>query len=149
MGYDLYNKKENYFRWRIGHWQKLLRLASDYGWIPEGLRPFECTIELFKDDFDVDELDYYTNSYQTVTASDAKNIADALKNALNDLPDIQIDDTFSDNQICIDSMVDLNEVINNLLSTDVDLLAFFSGKVSKQKLRAFIKYCREGEFRIC
>lgn len=96
MGYDLYsqNGKEDgeaaYFRWNIGTWSPLLKLARIHGWLPQG-----TTIFLWdhQEKCLTDEVDktwngsYFSNDSQVVGTFDAEALADALEKALDDLPD--------------------------------------------------------------
>ena len=38
MGFDLYNRKNEYFRWNMSGWHWILGVALDHGWSPEGTR---------------------------------------------------------------------------------------------------------------
>jgi hypothetical protein len=66
-------------------WGQILRLAQAYGWQPAGTVIDEGDLCNFPNG----RWDggYQTNDYQRVTADDARNIANALDRALNDLPE--------------------------------------------------------------
>ena len=81
MGMDLYGTG-GYFRFNNAGWRQVLTLAQASGWEPRG------TEVPNREDFDASWWDgaYLVNSGQRVTDEDAKAIAEALKEALDDVP---------------------------------------------------------------
>src|ERR1700687_3816583 len=73
------------FRCNNAFWRDVLALAHAYGWQPAGTVPPELP-EDFEPKTDWDPRNYFTNDYQTVTDGDARAIADALSDALDDIP---------------------------------------------------------------
>jgi hypothetical protein len=98
MGMDL-SGKGGYFRFSINGWCAALVLAWEHGWEPAGTKAREVTVNA-PDGATVDEVrtrasrqyyanwggGYFTNDFQVVCDEDA-NIADALKRALDYVPD--------------------------------------------------------------
>ena len=119
------------FRFSGGSWWWILKLAYDYGWKPKGTRPSQITT-----DCDVKEWDgsYFFNMFQEVDAADAKNIARALEKVIKDIPDKP------------------NRKAHWLARHDKDEkvtpFEYWSGKVRKRYIKAFIKFCKAGAFNI-
>src|SRR5215212_473280 len=93
MGMDIHGAG-GYERFSSTAWSKMLMLAYNYGWKPQGTEPllwYDENGELDKqrspDPDEWDPSNYGTNDHQLVTEADAANIADALQRALNDIPD--------------------------------------------------------------
>lgn len=96
MGYDLQSlkapKEENYFRFNIWGWGKVLNLALDHGWKPEGtvltkewfMGIANMTEEQAQKEADEWEGHYQSNDFQEVTDSDAKKLQTALKKAVKE-----------------------------------------------------------------
>jgi len=101
MGYDIFSKDENFGQsLNIAGWQSLMGLACVFGWEPQGtvltswkdnktgeMFPLVCCDakkcidgQWVKDDSWPGS--YSSNSYQEITANDAKNFAAALEKAL-------------------------------------------------------------------
>lgn len=80
MGYDLTNDKGNDFRFNIHGWRPLLQIAEMHGWEPMG-----TTLD---NDPEWDGS-YYSNDGQYVTPEDSRALANALRSALDDIPDIR------------------------------------------------------------
>lgn len=80
MGYDLSSKKKSkndYYRFNIWGWGKVLELAEKYGWNPKGTVIEDNTQTLWEG--------YYTsNDGQLVTDEDVLEIKKALELALGD-----------------------------------------------------------------
>jgi hypothetical protein len=124
MGMDLTNKAGGTERFSNASWREILMLAYEYGWKPAGTEAGAWidpeTGELNKQlspDPDEWDGDYFSNSFQWVTEEDAASIADALERALKDKAERDTDSSPE----------------------------YFSGE-GKQKIRAFIAFCRVGEF---
>src|SRR5215204_7497515 len=141
-------------------WCKVLKLAYGYGWKPQGTEPaqwYDENGELVKQiSPDPDEWDgnnYFSSDFQLVTEEDAANIADALQQALDDIPDFDTDEKrveYGPGELPTSpierSFVEQGLVIegpNASLSPVED----FSGE-AKQEVRDFIRFCQAGEFRI-
>ena len=84
---------------------------------------------------------YDWNDGQGVTDADARNLADALARALDDIPD---HDAMDHKTEPIDGMPGLRAI------TDVDFspIEFWSGRYKKERLREFIAFCQKGGFGI-
>ena len=85
MGTDLRNSSSgDSFHFNLYGWENVLALAEMYGWHPAGTRPPGS------DEQDAGqeawEGEYFANDGQTVTAEDARDVADALEEALDDIP---------------------------------------------------------------
>ncbi|MGQ0627403.1 MAG: hypothetical protein ACT4PL_04795 [Phycisphaerales bacterium] len=129
-------------------WAMVLRLALDGGWRPKGTEPPDDFYgEVEADGYTTRQWNprnYFSRRGQRVTDEDAASIAEALSNAILDVPDH-------------------DAVAHKLLSTiDTSLLGtfrvldrrhkinpfeFFSGP-NKKRLRRFIRFCQAGGFRI-
>ena len=97
MGYDLRARTTNAageyelksFRWNMTAWPRLLRLAYEHGgWVPEGteapiLVDEKYEIYVVKEGWDGT---YFSNDYQTISETDARNLASALRKVLPDIP---------------------------------------------------------------
>ena len=119
MGYDLYNLEDNSeFRWNIYDWQPLLRLATDYGWTPEGtdIPPWYTGAE--RKEIIARMPDYkknYTgNDGQVITASDAAKIANALKISLDDIPDFEVDENITNTNIVVSDDCSEDEMLSQM-----------------------------------
>jgi len=98
MGYDLraatttaageYEVKD--FRWNMSIWPRLLRLAYEHGgWVPEGTKAPNWVDENGNEIYVVKEGwsgTYFSNDYQTISETDARNLASALRKVLLDIP---------------------------------------------------------------
>ncbi len=136
MGMDL-SGAGGEFRWNFFSWPRLLQIAEEYGWEPAG-----TTV----DPHDEEEMPhgrwsggYTSNDAQTVTAEDARNLADALERALPDIPDEDVLAHLKNEMGCIRMAPD---------PPDIDDLDWFCGPDSKEHIRQFIRFCRAGSFRI-
>ncbi len=85
MGMDLSNRHGDGFRFTIFSWADMLDLAMTHGWKPQGTQPWEP-----EDEYDCSwsggdpptwDGGYSSNDGQVVTASDSRNLADALQKA--------------------------------------------------------------------
>jgi hypothetical protein len=144
MGYNMVGEKSD-FRFNIWQWPVCLKLAEAFGWKPMGtIDPYEG--QPWSGD------DYLSNAGQLVTKEDAFRVASALR--------LAIDATESDDRnltpeqgamvrrIANDSGGPI--VINSLddLGAMIKAAHLGEGCVSLAKLRAFVEFCSEGEFRI-
>lgn len=185
MGYDLYSKNDEHYRFNISSWSALLDLAERQGWEPMGTILYEYEYDDEDNRINSGVLDvewegtYYSNDGQIVVVDDALNLANALENALDDIPDVEV---YPDQFILCGGNVEnymqqerarsvgktvvtyqewksglLTQVPDIVVCTDInefygrndDLYGVFSGKQSKDYIRGFIAFCRTGEFRIC
>jgi hypothetical protein len=136
----------------------MLELAYGYGWKLAGTEPGQwvdrLTGELGEQMYpNPDEWDgsYFGNCFQWVTDEDAAHIADALEQALDDIPDFDTDEKWVEygptnlpTSPVERSLVEEGFAVsgpNESLSPP----EFFSGE-DKQKVREFIAYCRAGAF---
>ena len=81
-------------RFNNASWSKILKLASEYGWKPRGTEPERWhdaatgrLCEQLSPNPDEWDGSYSSNDFQWVTDEDAANIAYALEQALDDIPD--------------------------------------------------------------
>ena len=118
MGKDL-EGRGGYFRWTNSGWRNVLALAEHFGWCPSGTGP-PRGIRLAEN-----TPNYYGNDGQRFYARDAANLADALEPAIKEMPPKK-----------------------PKALTDVDEYEWISSSEGRKSLRRFVKYCREGSFRI-
>ena len=103
MGHDLKNSKGGYRRFGVDSWWCMQDLAKRHGWKPQGtvlntdiqyqlrggnLDDPEINQELWREaENDVKSWpgSYATNDFQWVTEEDARNMADALEKAVEEL----------------------------------------------------------------
>lgn len=170
MTIELIREGDNTFHFLyFGIWQKVLELARMYGWQPEGTseppnwREQKAAREHEQQDFDpyepqakesdalpevwMGQYDLYLG--EQVNAHDADAIADALQQALDDLPDndmpdrtieTEMEEIDQENQISISFyIIEPNKALN--------LFEVFGGQY-KQELIDFIAFCRRGGFHI-
>ena len=82
MGVDLTNEKNNWFYLNHISWRNALLLAYEFGWSPVGtLPPYDGDT----DDWDI--WDYTSNSFQYITSVDALAMGEAIRSAIQTLPD--------------------------------------------------------------
>jgi hypothetical protein len=157
MGMDL-NGAGGYQRFSNTSWCKMLELAHMYGWKPAGTEPGQwvdqSTGELNEQmSPDPDEWDgsYFTNDFQWVADEDAAHIADALEQALDDIPDFDTNEKWVEygstnlpTSPVERSLVEEGFVVSGP-NESLSSLEFFSGE-DKQQVRDFIAYCRAGAF---
>lgn len=126
MGIDLLGKgRKEDFRFNIFAWREILMLAIDYGWKPKGTFENNGKGEILPREEAPDwSGTYFTNDGQIADQEDAKNLAEALEKALMDIPYKRIKHT---------------EKISSPLK-------YWSGKGGKKYIKAFIKFCKDGEF---
>jgi len=133
MGMDLHGVAGGYARFSNRSWRNVLKLAYEYGWKPLGTEMDEWIGR-------PDEWNggYFSNDLQWVAEGDAARIANALEDALKDIPDHDVDETEVE-----------HELVWAIFNFDdpVPPLEYFSG-AGKQKIRAFVEFCRAGGFRI-
>jgi hypothetical protein len=157
MGMDL-NGAGGVQRFSNTSWRKMLELAYEYGWKPAGTEPGQWVdpstgelIEQLSPDPDEWDGNYRTNASQWVTDEDAAHIADALEQALDDIPDFDTDEKWVEYEPTDlpTSPVERSLVEQRLAvsgpNESLSSLEFFSGE-GKQKVRDFVAYCRAGTF---
>lgn len=125
-------KKATYpyvYEFQERQWHALILLAARYHWKPAGTVLHHRMTQKFQDRT-------WTGSYiahrgQIVTSEDAVNFADAIEQALDDIPDF-----ITPNKDKV------------LTEKSMDVYGILSGGGEKDYLREFIKFCRAGEFGI-
>jgi hypothetical protein len=157
MGKDL-NRAGGSQRFSNTSWGKILELAYDYGWRPQGTEAAqwydengELNKQLSPAPDEWDSNNYFTNDFQFVTEADAANIADALQQALDDIPDFDTDEKWVEygpgelpTSPVERSLVEDGFVIN-VPNASLSLVEYFSGE-DKQLVRGFIRFCQAGAF---
>jgi hypothetical protein len=113
-------------------WPKLLRLARVHGWRPRGTT-------LPDDPGGTWDGNYTSNDGQVVGAEDAAALADALEAALPHVPDHDALARYKN----ADGMIEIAP--RHPPAPDA---AWFSTPAGKANVAAFIRFCREGAFRI-
>ena len=137
-------------------WAKALELAQVYGWKPQGTRP-PSQIDFYDICAEWDGR-YLTNDGQTVKAEDARWLAAALEQALNDIPDEAIPTDWNSIFQSEDDLPEWlspeerefieEELQDGLLDIiGMNPLEYFAGR-EKQHLKEFIRFCRLGSFEI-
>jgi hypothetical protein len=120
-----------YFGINNNAWRCLLELAYRYGgWKPLGTEPFDGLLAEDKQAWD--PYNYVTNDYQTVTAEDARNLADALERALPDVPGFRAREGA------------WRRVVSP--GRGPNCLEFWSGPEARERLLEFIAFARAGGF---
>ncbi len=128
-------------------WSHACHLGVKYGWKPTGTK--KPTIPLDTGEMTEQEWnewnwdgDYSVNEGQYVSAGDARSWADALERALPDIPNHKTRPvehvTFDDTRVPVIPAVEEGKW------TAFD---YYSG-TNKEGLKAFITFCRGGEFRV-
>lgn len=125
------------FDFGVSRWRQILRLASAYGWQPAGTVFNERKAKLLPGQ--EWSAGYETNDEQIVTAQDARNIADALEQALADLP--------ASNDVGARRNFDATGTTAASTTDKARLLAWLREQ-SGQEMRQFIAFCRAGDFEI-
>ena len=171
MGYDLYTEStkkdlsedDKYFRWNIWGWSPILMLAARYGWEPEGTIIPRLSEEEAKkhnvSDEDRDrhneecddwEGDYFGNNGQLVTEEDALNMAKALEDSLDDIPDqpIPVPGQKDDGMISLTDAANTKHRNSMAAGNLPSLILNFSGKENKDYIRQFITFLRLGGYSI-
>ena len=120
--YDLTNIKSEFY-FSVMEWHKILELAQKYGWNPKGTSSNRI-MKSFAGNWGNWDGNYFSFDNQLVDEDDARNLGEALKKALSDIPNVRPVKT-------LDKM---------------SLLEIWSGMKFKRHLRKFIKFCEEGIF---
>jgi hypothetical protein len=111
------------FEIHVSYWFELLKLATMFGWEPEGTRATAETRVNFTRHRKWNG-NYYQISYQIVVEEDALNLAKAIKKALRKIPK---------------ERTGLPDYLRNHLD-------YFSGKEMRDLLRNLSKFFDEGSF---
>jgi len=148
MGYDLSNRERG-FRWNIWGWGSVINLGLAYGWQPKGTELDKDAYEHYEDYEEHSkyfEHSYFGNDGQLVLAEDAKAFSDALESALDDIPDEDLNN-YPEGGVPVDKefFEKRSKIWNQEKAT---LVTTFSGEKSKDYLRDFISFLREGTFAI-
>ncbi len=147
MTIDLYRSDDDFFQLEyFGIWQKLMNLAQIYGWNPAGtLEPPEWDREANED---------WNSSYdifagEWVTDDDARGLAAALDQALDDLPDNSMPDRIIETEIEeIDREGEVSISFHIIEpNKSLNLFETFGGQY-KSDLKAFIRFANKGGFHI-
>ena len=122
-------------------WQRLLQLATTYGWEPAGTLAveglFEATNQIRKPHSqDNWSGDYSTPTGQLVSAQDTLELTRALARALPDIPDHDTKDPLRDR---------VGYRLKNEDIARLSTLDWFSGS-GKNRLKEFIRLCNWGGF---
>ena len=145
MGMFLLNGKFQEFDWSMVGWGRILELACAHGWKPAGTRLQNITCRFVGKDGDTIiylwplmkwsrrwKGGYDSNGTQIVTAPDARAMAAALARSLRHIPDEEVPPR---------KRVKGDE-------EEEEVHSYFSGKICKNNLRVFIRFCRAGAFQI-
>src|SRR5688572_11601315 len=118
MGMDL-SGAGGYFRWSAGGWSQILDLGCQHGWEPTGTGPPRGTCKADHQGV------YYGNDGQLFYARDAKRLADALEQALAEMP--------------------LKKTSKKTTSKKkrIDHSNWLSSPEAIESIRQFIKFCRK------
>lgn len=127
----------------VFEWGQILRLAQHYGWVPAGT--------ILDEPSENWNGGYQTNDWQRVTASDARNLADALSRALPDLP---ATDKLRNVSVPVELPPEFhnlptNPIIDCVALEDMEHLTphdWFGGDDGRQTVQKYIDFCRSGEF---
>jgi hypothetical protein len=138
MGYDLYNKRGDYFGANIAAWDHLTEAALAFDWKPAGTLPpqfDEGGPVTCYDTFEARwEGGYFSNEFQRVSDEDARNLAVALRQAIAAAEGIKGDET---------ARVKFSEW-NNLPARAENA----ARSLNVRFVRRFVKYCEKGAFQI-
>jgi hypothetical protein len=156
MGVDLSGAGGcEWLSWTV--WGNLLNLAREYGWEPAGTEPPSVTVKNPDGSIDHEmsaiyswsyggwDGTYFTNNCQLVTDEDAASIAEALEQALGDIPDEGTVETVR--VINLDPSLDAGSKDPDH-DAPVRSVEKFGGSHGKQLVKDFIVYCRAGGFAI-
>ena len=157
MSYELVHQPTDLCRtFSRQFWAKALELARLYGWKPLGTRP-PSHVDFYNLGAEWDGR-YLTNDGQTVKAEDARSLAAALEQSLDDIPDDNLPMDWN-------SMVHQEDDLPEWLSPEekefieeelqdglldimgMNPLEYFTGD-EKRHLKEFIRFCRLGSFEI-
>src|SRR5215208_2801155 len=140
-------------------WRKILELAYEYGWKPQGTEPGQWCDEngeLIKQlSPDPNEWNggYFSSDHQWVTHEDAANIAGALQRALDYIEDANTEKKrveYGPGELPTSpierSLVEQGFVVN-VPNASLSPVEYFSGE-AKQMVRDFIRFCQAGGFSI-
>jgi hypothetical protein len=108
-------------------WTRLLSLAMFYGWQPLGTRVPSMT-EIHGFEAEYWDGSYLTNDGQIVVAADARSLGRALRKALDDIPDFNLNVSRRD-------------------PSRITPFEYFAGD-GKAQLTDFVKFCSLGSFLI-
>ena len=158
MGYDLTNDGGGHHQWKALGWWQLLNLAHRYGWRPRGTRLSSTSAEEPRWDGN-----YFANAGQEVTEEDARGLATALQQMLNDPGrETMVQEVVAQMQRVVDDgselgMVSPLDVLHYPAEFAREMMSHFGQRnlfpwtfdeKSNAYLREFIEFCRSGSFRI-
>ena len=157
MSYELVNQPTDLCRtFSRQFWAKALELAQIYGWKPQGTRP-PSGINFYEIYAEWDGR-YLTNDGQAVKAEDARALAAALEQSLDDIPNenipinwnslLQFEDDLPEWLSPEEREFIEDELQDGLLDIlEMSPLEYFAGD-EKRHLKGFIRFCRLGSFEI-
>ena len=157
MSYELVNQSTEVCRtFSRQFWVKALELARSYGWKPKGTRP-PVGLDLYELNTEWHGR-YLTNDGQLVNAEDARWLAAALEQSLNDIPDENLPTDWNSILRWEDDLPEWlspeeREIIEEELQDGLldimgmNPLEYFAGE-EKRHLKGFIRFCRLGSFEI-
>jgi hypothetical protein len=147
MGMDLHGPGGR-FHFSIFGWAKAMQLGVLYGWEPMGTQASCRSRESDSQggEFEEDSEDawggcYDTNDFQTVVEEDARNWADALERAMDDIPRERAWEGPAGG-----IMKKPDGSMERLPEPNV--FQWFSGAEGRDHLQKFIAFCRTGAFSI-
>jgi hypothetical protein len=145
---DLYRERDSAFQFEyFGIWEKVLQLARLYGWHPAGtVEPPDWQAGETQEGW-LGEYDLYLG--ELVRAEDAHAMADALEQALDDLPDHLMPERIIETEFEELDKEDLISISFYIIEPNKSLNLFevFGGQY-KAELIDFIAFCRQGGFHI-
>ena len=129
-------------------WRKLLQTAEKHGWQPSGTEP-----PWYYEDPTEWEGGYFSNDGQYVTEADAKNIADALQRAEDELSDTNQnqtpEETAADQLISETGSDEFPSPQHRAMFEKISVMLYGQyGETGESLTRRFIKFCRGGGFTI-
>ena len=157
MSYELINQSTEVCRtFSRQFWTKALELARRYGWQSKGTRP-PPGLNFYELNADWHGT-YLTNDGQTVKTEDAFALAHALHKALDDIPDVMIEQDWNPKYWFENDLPEwlspaeqalIEEGLNDDLLDIMGIHPFeyFAGD-QKRDLTEFIRFCRLGSFMI-
>src|SRR5690606_200042 len=144
MAIELYREGSEAFQLEyFGIWEKLMDLAHIYGWVPAGTSEPPAWDEEGEASEWSGRYDVYLGEW--VDEADANALADALRNALPDLPDTTMPDRIFETEMEETDREGHISISFHIIEPNTALILFevFGGQY-KSELIAFIEFCRLG-----
>lgn len=136
MTYDLENRAGETFGFSQFFWPVLVELAKQYGWQPEGTQAPEYWAQEEPDEW---RGQYIGNLGQTVTASDANALADAIEAVLTD-PNFPT--------IITELEPEIQKQADGWTYMPITITSFPTPDNYRSALQEFVIFCRKGQFEI-